>query len=130
MRRDRFQHATVRELGDPGIDRIVEPDSAIFDQNHRGNRGDRFGQRRDAKDRVARHRRRIAHGRRAKRLDVKVVVAADERDESGRVAAFHVSRQNSMHEVEPRLCETCSTHVQILTPVEWRRPFRLTFVVW
>jgi len=118
-RRDRFQHPAVGELGNPAIDWIVEPDSAFLDQDHRRDRCDRLRQRGDAKDRIARHRRWVAHGHRAERHDEKVIVATDERDEAGHVSPFDVSGQRLEHAVEPWLRKTSRTHRSILTPVEW-----------
>src|SRR5215813_9791705 len=59
--------------------------------------------RKDTKDRVALHRRRMAERHCAERLHVKVVMTADERDESGHLFTFDVSGQHLTHSFEPRL---------------------------
>ena len=51
------QHLAVGQLGQPPVHRLVEPEPALLDQDHRRRGGDRLGHRGDAEDRVAPHRR-------------------------------------------------------------------------
>ena len=51
-----LQHPAVGELGQQPIDRLVQPQLALLDQDHRRHRRDRLGHRGDAEDRVAPHR--------------------------------------------------------------------------
>jgi len=95
------QHAAVAELGQPRLDRFVEPQPAVFHQDHRRGRGDGLGDRGDAEDGVAPHGRRIVERQRAELLHVDVVIAADERDEPGHLLAFDVAGQDSAHPLEP-----------------------------
>ena len=55
-RRSGHQHPAIGELGQPGIDRVVEPDPSFVDEHQRSQRGEGLRHRRDAHDRVAPHR--------------------------------------------------------------------------
>jgi hypothetical protein len=60
-----FSTRRLASSGSHDSNRFVEPQLAFLDQDHCRNRGDGLGDRSDAKDRVAFHRRRIAEVERA-----------------------------------------------------------------
>jgi hypothetical protein len=92
---------TIGELRQPRIDRVVETEPTLLHQDHGGGRSDGLGERGDAKDGVAPHRRGLPERDRAHRLHVHVVVATDECHEPGQLPALDVSRQHPMHSFEP-----------------------------
>ncbi len=118
LRGDRFEHATARKFRQPRLHGFIEPQLALLDQNHGGNGGDRLGERSDAKDRVALHRRRIAKRQGAERLDMYVIMMTDQRDDPGNLLALDISRQHLMHSLEPRLGKTCSAHIRFLAAAD------------
>src|SRR5262249_32961503 len=59
LRGYRAQHAAMRKLRKPGVDRFVEPHLALFHQNRSRDRGNRFRKRGYAKYRIALHWRRL-----------------------------------------------------------------------
>ncbi len=83
---DAADHPSVRELGEKPIHGFVESQDALFKQDHRGHRGDGFGHRRDAEDRVPLHRAAVGDGRGAEHVNVGFAAAAHDRNEAGRVA--------------------------------------------
>ncbi len=87
LRVDALQHPAVRQLRQPAIDRVVEPQHPVVDQEHGGGRGDRLGERGDPEDGVPPHRLAAAGGRRPDRVDEDLVPARDERDDPRNVAA-------------------------------------------
>ena len=56
------EHAPVRQLGKQVVDRVVEPQPALLDEDHRRHGRDRLGHRRDAEDAVAARRLGSLHG--------------------------------------------------------------------
>ena len=56
------EHPPVGELGKQVVDRVLEPEPALLDEDERGHRDDRLRHRRDAKDGVAANRLGFVHG--------------------------------------------------------------------
>ena len=96
------QHPAIGELGQQPIDRLVEAQRALLDQDHRRRGRDRLGHRGDAEDRVAAHRLAAAERLRADRVDVHLAAAADQRDEPRHAAALDVAGHDVVHAAQPR----------------------------
>ena len=65
----RFGARRFRQLRQPAIDRVVEPEHPVVDQEHGGGRRDRLGERGDLGDGVPPHWLAAAGGRRPDRVD-------------------------------------------------------------
>jgi hypothetical protein len=52
-------HHRRRQLREPALDRVVQAEPTLVDEQHRRRGGDRLAVRRDPEDRVARHRRPV-----------------------------------------------------------------------
>ena len=96
---DRAQHPAVGELRHELIDRRVEVQGPVLDEGHCGDGGDRFGERCDPEDRVARERPGVGERGRADRVDVDIVAAGHQGDEPGHVTGFHVARHRLVQPV-------------------------------
>ena len=77
------------ELRQVAADRCVEIERATFDEAHDDRRRDRLRDRRDLKERVAVHRKRVFEIRHAVRRDVLVAVVENADRDSGNVVAGH-----------------------------------------
>jgi len=77
---DGAQHLAVRQFGEPAVDRLIEPQLGLLDQDHGGDGGDRLGHRSDPEDGVAPHRILPACRFHADGIDVRLAAPADQRD--------------------------------------------------
>ena len=84
------QHAAVRQFGQPALDRVVQPDPPLLDQEHRSGGGDRLGHRGDAEDGVAPHGRAGAQVLLARDCDVDRVAARHQSDRARQRPVAHV----------------------------------------
>jgi hypothetical protein len=99
---DRAQDPTVRELRQPFIDGIVQPEFALLDEDHRGDCSDRLRHRGQAEDRVAPHRCRAVERQPTDRINVLRTPPADERDETRQAATVDVALQDVVQPRQPR----------------------------
>ena len=97
---ERAQHLPVGELGQPSIDRIVQPQSRFLDQRHRGSCQDRLGDRRDPEDRIGSHRPIAAERGHSYRLYVGLAKAVDQGHETRHPAALGVASHRRPHGAE------------------------------
>ena len=116
-----LENLAVGQLGQQGVDRIVEPQPAFFHQDHGRHGRDRLGHRGDAEDGVPPHRVAAADRLRADRIDARLAAPAGERDDTGRVAALDVPGHDAAHPVEPRPGESPAAH-RLLSPDRLIRP--------
>ena len=121
---ERAQHAAVRQLGEQGVDGIVESQPAFLDEQHRRDRGDRLGHGRDPKDRVAAHRPVLAHGVDADRVDVHVARAGHHPHEARMRAVVHVALQHVAQPFESGLREPAVSHLRLLMALSWGSSLR------
>jgi hypothetical protein len=94
---DAGQHPLAGQLGQQLVDRLLEVDDVVLDQDHRGGGEHRLGHRGDPEDRVAAHRHATVESRRADRLDPDVVAARDERDDPRELATLDACRHRLPH---------------------------------
>ena len=104
------QHAAIRELGQERIDRLVEPEHALLDEDQRRHGRHRLRHRGDPEDGVARHRVARAQRLQAERVDARLAAPVEQRDEPGDSAALHVPRQDVTHAAQARLRESAAAH--------------------
>jgi hypothetical protein len=107
---DRAQDLAVGELRQPAVDRIVEPDLRLLDQNHRGYGGDRLGHRGDAEERVAPHRLAASGRLQADRIDMHRAPPAHRHDDARHLAALDVTRHDLVHPAEPCSGQSAAAH--------------------
>jgi len=80
------EHGHLRELGEEVVDPVVETEGAVLHERHRTRRDDRFRHGAHATDRVGRHRRcrpDTVERKSARRLDMDVAVAGQDRHHTG-----------------------------------------------
>ena len=116
------QHAAVGELGEQVVDGLVQADDPLLDQRHRGDRGDRLGERRDAEDGRPVERGRIVERRRADRLDAHVVAPCDEVGEPGHLARVDVPGHRVVQRRRSVGRQHGGAHRQLLRLVPQSRP--------
>jgi hypothetical protein len=95
------QHLAIGQLRQQRIDRVVETQRALLDQDHRRGGHDRLCHRRDTKDRVAPHWIATVEHCVADDVDVRLAPPADQRDETGKISALHVTGHGLVHALEP-----------------------------
>ena len=99
------EHAAIGELRENLVDRCVELQHTVVDEDHRRRGSDRFGQRRDPEDRVSLQRCVVVDGLGADHVDVHVipvsVVAGDEGDEPRHLARLDVPGQAVVQPLQP-----------------------------
>ena len=110
------QHPPRSELGQELVDRVVEPEHALLDQDEGGDGGDRLRHRRDAEDRV-----RLGP---ARRLQLRLAVPRQQRHHLGRLSALDRPGQQVGHPAEPRLREPAHRS----TPFSLKRTLLLLLV--
>jgi hypothetical protein len=115
------QDLAIGQLGQQRVHRLVQPQGAILHQDHRRHGRDRLGHRGDAEDRATPHRVTAANRLRADCIDVGFGAPADQRDDTGHVAALDVAGHNVVHAGEPRRGKSSYAH-QLLPPSGLIRP--------
>ncbi len=105
-----FQHPAVGQLGQYRVDRIVQPQLAFLDEDHRRAGGDRLCHRGDAENRVALDRIAAVERFRAERLDMGLTAAADQRDKTGHLPALDEPSHHLPQTAEPGFRRACRTH--------------------
>jgi hypothetical protein len=110
----RFRTFPVGQLRQEPIHRLVQPQLAFLHQDHRRCGRDRLGHRGNAEDRVPPHRaapERLL----ADRIDVDLAAPADERDETGELAARNIAGHDIVHAAKPRPGQSSGAH-RLLPP--------------
>jgi hypothetical protein len=101
------QHAAPGQLGQQRINRVVQAQLALLDQDHRRRGDDGLRHRADAEDAVAAdlhgQRATVAHRQRPQRVGVDLATAADQRDQPRHIAAVDVAGHHVVHALQPRL---------------------------
>jgi hypothetical protein len=97
------QHRDAGQFGQQVVDRLVQPEDALLDQDHRCDGGDRLGHRADPEDGVPGHGLVAVDGPAADALDVRLAAPADHRDQAGPGSTLDVSGHDVVHAGEPRL---------------------------
>lgn len=99
---DRPQDPPVRQFRQESINRIVEPQPAFFDENHRGDGSDRLRHRSQAEERIRLHSRRAIEAKRANGIDVLRTSPTDHRNEAGQLTAINMTEQGFVQPRQPR----------------------------
>jgi hypothetical protein len=97
---DPLQDLAIGKLGQQRIDRIVQAQLALLDQDHRGGSRDWLGHRGDPEDGVAADGG-PADGHVAGDVDVNRVLPAHESDQAGYLATLDVAIENVAHAQQP-----------------------------
>ncbi len=83
---DVLEHLAVGQFGQQAVDRLVPPQLALLDQDHRRHGGDRLGHRGDAEDRVPLERVVLAQVLVPDHVDHRLAAAMDHGDDPGDLA--------------------------------------------
>ena len=102
------EHPPVGQFRQQLVDRLVEAQPALLDQEQRADGDDRLGHRGDPEDGVTVDRRRLAAGERAGKSDVEIVAARRQPGDPADVTALDVARHHVAQTLQPRGIE--STH--------------------
>ncbi len=98
-----FQDAPVGQLRQYAIERLIQPQSALFHQNHGRDGRDRLGHGGDAKQRIACDRLAAFQIPIANRLDARFAAPVEQRHDAGDFAPLDVRRKYLAHALEPCL---------------------------
>ena len=116
-------HLAVRQLRQEALDRVVEAEQALLDQDHRQSGADRLGEGGDAEDGVALERAALV-GLLADHIDVDFAAPLDQRDQPGHAIRADVAGHDLVHSLQPRprelfLAHACS-FMRCVSPIgEW-----------
>jgi hypothetical protein len=99
------QHPAVGQLGKQVVDRVVEPEPALLDEDERGHRGDRLGHRRDAEDAVGPHRDRAVAVERAGGAGVHLAAPRHRPGQPGDVTRLDMAVHYVLQRGQPSLVE-------------------------
>jgi hypothetical protein len=82
------------------IHRIVEPDSALFDEDHRARRGDGLGRGGEPENRVSPHRHVTVEVQGADHFGMLVTASMNERDQAWNLTTPDVPLEDCVHSRE------------------------------
>jgi hypothetical protein len=103
------EHPPIGQLGQQVVDRVVEAQAALLDQDQRADRSDRLGHRGDAEDAVALDGRRFAPAEAARPPHLDVVIAGRQPGDAADVVPFDVAGHDIAESPDPPFVE--STHM-------------------
>ena len=106
------EHPPVGELGQQLVDRLVEAQPALLDEDQRGDRDDRLRHRGDSEDGVALHRIARRRGSARRTADGDVVVARHQPGGAAQRAVLHVAGHHLGQPIEPLAIRNRSRNVR------------------
>ena len=119
-----LEHAAVGQFWQEIVDRIVEPELALLDQDQGRRRRDRLGHRGDAEDGVAPHRGVALERLPADRLDMGLAAPAHQRHQAGHGAARDVGGESMVQARRSHLAHGAGPSVAMNVVRRSRAPFQ------
>jgi hypothetical protein len=104
-----FQDLSVSEFRQKRVYRVIESEAALFDEDHRRHRDDRFRHRGYPENRVALHLRTV-QGSCSDRFNVDLIVSAEEGYDAGQFPSLYVAVHHAAESVQPRFGQSASHH--------------------
>ncbi len=107
---DVLEHLAIGQLGQQAVDRLVQAQLALLDQDHRGGGGDRLGHGGDAEDAVARQLLGLVLVHAAGDLDDGLALAMDQGDDAGKLAGLNRVLGGLMQPLDPAVGQAALGH--------------------